>query len=384
MSKRITVLHFLPLFDTGGIEKVVVDIYKGLDRERFTSHVCTFFPGEYDRLFDRNLSQRHVLVPETGRPAGWPTTKAWNFWMRLKRLRRAIRQSRADIVHTHSLGPLLHVYLLRQTVERHLLWMHTEHAVLDLAAGYAQPIFRWLKPLSAPAIVTGVSSNVCRYFETDCGLPKEKIKLIPNGVDIERLTAPLDRLAVRRELGLSAQDEVVGCIGNLRKEKNQRLALEAVNLLRQQRPGIKLIICGNGDQRAALESLAADLGLGNRVLFLGVRLDIECILAAMDLFCLPSEREGMPLSVLEAWAAGKPVVATDVIGINDLVTNGVNGLLAPAGDPQGLADTLAALLDNRALQLQLVGNGRQMVAGQYSLRAMVSQYAACYQQLTGN
>jgi glycosyltransferase involved in cell wall biosynthesis len=377
-------LHFIPLFDTGGTEKVVVDIYKGLDPARYTSHVCTFFPGKYDRLFAQNPHQRHVLVRKAAPGAPRPIVKALNFIRRVSRLRGIVRKARVDIVHTHHLGPLLHVYLLRKTACRNLPWVHTEHNVPDLAEGYAQPLFRRLKPLRGPAFTTGVSPNVCRFLETRCTVPAERIKLIANGVDIERFAVPMDRQAVRRELGLEPQDEVVGCIGNLRNEKNQRLAIEALGLLQRQRPRLKLMICGDGERRAELERLAASLNVASRTLFLGFRFDIPQILAAMDVFCLPSVYEGMPLSILEAWAAGRPVVATNVIGIRDLVTDGANGLLVPADDPRALTGALGALLDNRTLQMQLAENGRHLVVEQYSLRAMVAKYAGLYEELMGS
>ena len=377
-------MHFIPLFDTGGTEKVVVDTYNGLDATRYKSHVCTFFPGKYDRLFAQNPHQRHVLVRRRESGTAGSVTKTLNFIKRLKRLKGIVRKARVDIVHTHHLGPLLHFYLMRKEACRHLPWVHTEHNVPDLAEGYAQPFFRRIKPLRGPSFITGVSPNVCRFLETHCAVPAHKVKLITNGVDIERFAALMDRQIVRRELGLELQDEVVGCIGNLRKEKNQRLAIEAVSLLKRQRPQLKLIICGDGDRRTELERLAASLDLSGRIHFLGFRFDIPRILAAMDIFCLPSVYEGMPLSVLEAWAAGKPVVATDVIGIRDLVTNGVNGLLVPADDRNGLAGALDELLDNRPQQKKLAENSRRLVTEQYSLRAMVAKYAGLYEKVMGS
>jgi glycosyltransferase involved in cell wall biosynthesis len=369
------------MFDTGGSEKVVVDIYRALDPGRFESHICTFFPGEYDRSISTNPNQRHILVRETAASALPPVTKLVNMLKRLSRLNQIMRHNRIDLVHTHHLGPLLHFHVLHKITRRRTPWVHTEHNVPDLEEGYAHLSFRWTRPLREPDFVTGVSPSVCQFLSQKCAVVAERIKLIPNGVDIDRFGLHEDQNAVRTELGLLPEDEIIGCIGNLRKEKNQRLAIEALAMLCQQRPRLKLVICGDGDHRSELENLARSLNVSQSTLFLGYRLDAPRVFAALDLFCLPSSYEGMPLSILEAWAAGKPVVATDVIGIRDLVSNGVNGLLVPADVPRAMADALRALLDDPSLRLRLTGNGRRVVAEKYSLQAMVDKYAGLYERL---
>ena len=380
----IRVLHFLPLFDTGGTEKVVMDIYNGLDAGRFESHVCTFFHGKYDRFFKGREHLRHVLVSNGCQAPTRKVRKGINMILRLNRLRRVIRQTRAQVVHTHHLGPLLHVGLLETLIGCKLGWIHTEHNVPDLDRGYSQFIYRIIKPLSRPAYVTGVSANVCAYLDRRCGVLSERIKMIPNGVDLGRFGSLGGGQRIRGELGLSPDDEVIGCIGNLRLEKNQRLAIEALSLLEQRRPRLKLLICGDGECRAELERLAELRGVRNKTVFLGYRFDILDILSALDLFCLPSLYEGMPVSVLEAWAASKPIVATDVIGIRDIITHGINGMLVPPDEPKAMADAIDRLLDDKGRMLRIASDGRKLVAEKYSVEAMVLQYANLYEKLARN
>ncbi len=360
---------------------MVMDIYQGLDQTRFESHVCTFFPGEYDRYFEENRHLRHLLVDDGSHPARNLAGKGINMVNRLRRLRRAMRQSGADVVHTHHLGPLLHVWLAQTLMRVGLPWVHTEHNVPDLERGYAHPAFQSLKPLRRPEYVTGVSPNVCAYLENECGVRPERIRMVANGVDLGRFHLDVERDQIRGDLGLSEDDEVVGCIGNLREEKNQRLAIEAVARLKGQRPRLKLVICGDGDRRGDLEALAGSLGVADRTLFLGYRFDIPQILASLDLFCLPSVYEGMPVSVLEAWASGKAVVATDVIGIRDLVDHNLNGRLVPPDDPQAMADAIGHLLADPSEMQRIADNGVRLVNERYSLNAMVGQYATLYANL---
>jgi len=382
--KKIRVLHFLPLFDTGGMEKVVMDIYNGLDPRRFKSHVCTFFPGEYDRFFTCKLDQRHILVPGGLRPSSTPIAKGCNMALRLHKLRGVIRKTGAHVVHTHHLGPLLHVWLLEALAGCKLGWMHTEHNVPDLDLGYGQMIYRILKPLNRPRYITGVSRNVCAFLEMRCRVSGDRIKMIPNGVDLSRFGRVGRRERIRGELGLSSNDEVVGCVGNLRLEKRQHFAIEALSLLQRRRPRLKLIICGDGECRADLERLAELRGVGDRTIFLGYRFDITDILSAFDLFCLPSAYEGMPVSVLEAWASLKPVIATDVIGIRDMITHKETGLLVSSEGPWDLADAIDKLLQNRLEMHRLALNGMKAAAEKYSLEVVVLQYANLYEELARN
>jgi glycosyltransferase involved in cell wall biosynthesis len=381
VMKKIKILHFIPLFNTGGTEKVVFDIHNGLDPSRFESHICSFFPGAYDRFFADKQNLRHVLVQNDSISARTPREKFINMFSRLNQLRLVISKTGVHLVHTHHLGPLLHVWLMRKLTCRYLPWIHTEHNVPDLVKGYSSRVFQCVKPLSHPRYVTGVSPNVCAHLQNECGVSSDRIRLIVNGVDCVRFSLANGREKIRTELGLALDDEVVGCIGNLRQEKNQRLVIKAVSLLHRKRPRLKLIFCGDGDCRADLERLAVSCGISKITYFLGHRFDIPQILSALDLFCLPSYYEGMPLSILEAWAANKPVIATDAIGIRELIVNGETGILLPPDQPHAMANAIDRMLSNPREMLLMAANGRNIVAEKYSLQAMVAQYANLYENL---
>ena len=129
---------------------------------------------------------------------------------------------------------------------------------------------------------------------------------------------------------------------------------------------------------ADLEQVASELGISGKVLFLGHRLDAPEIMSTFDIYCLPSFYEGMPLSIMEAWAAGKPVIATDVLGIAELVTHGVNGYLVPSDEPRKLADGIMDIVRNDRLREQLAENGNRFALEQCGIGAMVKRYEALY------
>jgi glycosyltransferase involved in cell wall biosynthesis len=263
--------------------------------------------------------------------------------------------------------------------------VHTEHIPpsIDIAYSTTDRLLAKLV-LRAPDIVTGVSPAVSAYYRDTAHIPEDRIVTILNGVDVHAFaTAATERTAKRRELGLAPDDIVVGTVGNLRRQKNHQSLLRAFARLPSTGRSAYLVLCGDGECRPELERLAAELGIADRVLFLGVRLDVPAIMAALDVYCLPSHYEGMPLSIMEAWAAGKPVVATDVSGIRELVQHGSTGYLVPPDDSAKLAEGLSAVLQDPALAHSLSLSGQTLALARCGIQDMVNRYATLYLELSG-
>lgn len=184
-------------------------------------------------------------------------------------------------------------------------------------------------------------------------------------------------------MGLPKTGRLIGCVGNLRVEKNHQLALQALARLVSERMDVHLVLCGDGDQRSHLELLAKTLGITDRVTFLGYRLDVPEILANLDLLLIPSRYEGLPLSVLEAWAASRPIVATAVPGIRDLIQDGQDGLLVLPEDPNQMAAAIQRVLGEPGLANRLSFGGGQRVL-EYGVDRMVAGYDRLYQELIGS
>jgi glycosyltransferase involved in cell wall biosynthesis len=198
--------------------------------------------------------------------------------------------------------------------------------------------------------------------------------VIPNGITLPPLPTADDRASARATLGLPADAFVLGVVARLSPQKAHGVLLRAVATLAPTRPGLRLVVVGDGEERAALEALAAELGLTDRTLFAGVRRDVPGLLPAFDVSCLSSVHEGVPLTVLESMAAGLPVVATAVGALSDLVTDGVEGFLVPSGDHLALADRLAALADDPALRALLGAQARDRAERDFSIDRTVRGY----------
>jgi glycosyltransferase involved in cell wall biosynthesis len=292
-----------------------------------------------------------------------------------------IAAERIAVVHTHFLGPCLHAYLAGLPARR-WAWVHTEHARPDVVTGYPRWLVRaarWMVP--SADLLTAVAQGIAAYYREQAWAPAARVRVILNGVNVDRFAGPSDRAAMRRVIGVPPEAWVVGTVGNLRPEKNHELLLHALAHLRRDVPEAWLVVVGGGDRRAALEALAAELGVTERVRFLGARTDAAQLFGTFDVYCLPSHFEGMPLSLLEAMAARAPIVATRVVGIQDLLVDGVTGLLSPPNDPEALAGILRRVHDDRALGAKLAEAGWQQVDTEGRLETMVQRYEQLYEAM---
>ncbi len=217
-----------------------------------------------------------------------------------------------------------------------------------------------------------VSQAVADFSVTRAGLPREKMAVIPNGVDLEKYPAvePAD-LAT---LGIARGHRVVTFVGRLERQKGVNWLIDSTPLWLGGLPDCHLLMVGDGPLRAVLQSAAKGSGLGERIHFSGRRADVPEILAASDLLVLPSAWEGMPNVVLEAMASRRPVVATDVEGVRELLGLGAEGQTVPYGDTQLLADKILALMCDPARSAAIGSENRQRVEAHFGISRMVAAY----------
>jgi glycosyltransferase involved in cell wall biosynthesis len=206
--------------------------------------------------------------------------------------------------------------------------------------------------------------------------PAAKVEVVHNAVDVERFdvsAAP----ALRAQLGASARRPLVLTLGRLDEQKGYPVLLEAAARL----PEALIVIAGKGPERPALEALAAGLGIAERVRFLGHRTDIPQLLAACDVFVLPSLYEGSSLAVLEAMAARRAVLSSAIGGTEELIDDGDSGLLVPPGDAAALEDALDRLLADRKLRETLGARARERVEASFTRQAMADQVVEIYERV---
>ncbi len=213
-------------------------------------------------------------------------------------------------------------------------------------------------------------------------LPAGKIEVIPNGLNLSPYEKPPENGSLRKELGLSRETPLVGMVANFNFEiKGHRYFVEAARALADRSMGAAFLLVGDGPLRMKYERMAHELGLEERVRFLGKRNDVPAILSGLDIAVLSSMSEGLSNVILESMAAGKPVVATQVGGNSELVRDGINGYLVPPADSRALAEAIENLLRHPRQAIQMGRAGKSMVRDRFSQRQMVEHYERLYVSL---
>jgi sugar transferase (PEP-CTERM/EpsH1 system associated) len=370
MSARPVVVHVIHSLATGGLENGVVNLvnHAGSDFR----HVIVCMTGEgamRDRL------KPGVEVFAIGKRPGQDLGAVWRLVTLLARLRPAIVHSRNwpafDAVPAARLAGVSVV-------------VHGEHGreVTDPHGRNARRnrLRRTLAPLVTRFVT--VSRDLERWLVEEVRLPARKVLTIPNGVKVERFGRAGPQEA-RRRLGLPVEAPIVGTVGRLDPVKDQAGLVRAFAALRPGHPDAVLILAGEGPCRAELTRLIAELGLEGRVRLLGDCPDVPTVLSALDLFVLPSIAEGMSNTLLEAMAAGIPVVATRVGGNPELVEDGAAGRLVAPRDPAALAEVMAGYLDDPHLRTLHGKAARQRATEHFGLDRMCAAYTDLYVRLLG-
>ena len=358
----VHVQHVLLSLEPGGLENGVVNVVNGLDPAQFRSSICCLkSSGPFAARIQRGDVQVHSMGHDRG-----------NDWRLPLRLARLFRATGTDIVHTRNAEAFFYAGIGARLAGIPVL-LHSEHGrTFDDRAMrlYAQRLLsRWAHGIFA---VSGqLRDDLVRYV----GLRPSQVDVLHNGVDQGRF-GRADRDVARRLLGLDPATLVVGSVGRLVAVKNYALLLRAFAALR--RDDAVLLLAGEGPERASLQQLAQGLGVASRTRLLGHREDVPTVLATLDVFALSSRSEGMSNTLLEAMAAGLPIVATRVGGNPEIVRDGVDGLLADDDDAQAFAGALRDLAEQPERRAAMGASGRDRVATEFSIEAMVDRYARYY------
>ncbi len=367
----LRVAHGVQSLDVGGLERVVLDLVRrGRAGGAEVSVVCVERPGTLAAQVEAVGGRVISLNKPPGRT---PELTA--------RARPILAELRPTVLHTHTSGALLY---LGPAAPAGVPVLHTEHgdAVGRGVGWWAKLKARgvWHQAAKSADLFCGVSADIVRSAGRWGTVPKGKLDVVLNGIDTERY-ATESRTAARQWLGLSPDARVIGTVGRLNEVKRQDLLLRGVAQLGGEFADVRVVLVGDGPERPALERLATELGLNERVTFAGYQSAPEQFLPAFDLFALTSRNEGLPLALLEAWASGVPVVASAVGGVPKAVAHERTGLLFPSGDVRALADALRQLLSDPAAAVRMGEAGRAEVRASYSLARMAAEYDTRYRQL---
>ena len=361
---KITVLHLITELNVGGAEKSLAHLLAHLDRDRFSPTVACLYGG--DGPIAGEIRAMNIPVIDLGVTAKW----RWDgFW----RLYDLLRRECPTILHTWMFHANIPGRVLGRLAGVPIV-INSEHT-MAMERGWRY----WLNRITHPWTdqVICVSPQVADFFVDHVGIPRQKIIFIPNGVDLQNLKDLPDKLQARARLALPPDQVLVGTVARLDPVKRLDVLLQALTSLSD----VSAVVVGDGPERVRLGEVSDRLKLTERVFFVGHQEDVWPWLAALDVFVLCSDWEGMSNALLEGMAAGLPVVATAVGGTPDVVVDGVTGLLVPPRDPPALAEAVVRLLRDPDLRHRMGEAGRHRVEEHFSLERMVGRTQALYQQL---
>jgi glycosyltransferase involved in cell wall biosynthesis len=353
----------------GGAERVAFDIGTSLN------------PTRFEALFCSTKRSQTVTRDEELAAAGFPHVSLGCRTIRdlrgLAALVRLLRRERIDILHAHLWDSNLWAALAGPLARTPVVIAH-EHTWSFEGQRLRVASDRIIIARRATAVVCVSDEDKRKMVEIE-RIPAERIRVLPNGI----APLPPPSTDLRAELGLAADVPVVGVVAVLRRQKRLDILIEALARVARRVPGVQLVIAGEATENLGetLAGLASEIGIRDRVHFLGYHADVAGVLAGCDVACLSSDYEGQPLAVLEYMDAGKPIVATRVGGIPELIVDGREGILVPRRDPEALAAALARVLLDKDLAASLGTAARERQRREFSLEAAVARVEALYDEL---
>jgi glycosyltransferase involved in cell wall biosynthesis len=366
-----------PQLHGGGAPQCVVDLACGLSNAGLSPTVVCLERSGYlaDELTNRGIE---VIGPikKTGNDPTAPF-----------RLASILREHRVDVAHCHNWGGLVDT-VVASKLARMTPVLHTQHG-LDYGFSDSPDHLRSrlrtvMKTVAAHGVtkIATVSHEVAQMVTREWRVPASRVAVVHNGVRIPSLDEGIAvRARWRRELGIGDSDVLIGTVAVFRPVKDLHSMLEAMALIVRETPRARLVLMGTGPLKNDLETTAGRLGLSSVVHFPGFRRDATQLLPALDAFVLSSVSEGISLALLEAMAAGVPVVATRVGGNLEILQKPGCGLLVPPRSPRDLADAILSLINDPNRRGELSAGGRRRVEDAFSLQRMIRAYEALYASL---
>jgi sugar transferase (PEP-CTERM/EpsH1 system associated) len=300
------------------------------------------------------------------------------------RLAELLRRERVDLIHAHQYTPFFYSLIARLRARRPPI-LFQEH-------GRHHPDTRRVKRVLANRIllerrdrVVGVGESVRQALIEKEGIPAGRVSVIYNGIDLPpRGFVQSERAVARQELGVGPAEPLIIQVARLDYLKDHATAIRSIAHVVNRWPNARLFLVGDGPLREAIEEAVGRANLERAVRLLGQRSDVARLLTAADLFLLTSISEGIPLTVIEAMAAGLPVVSTAVGGVAEVVEDGVTGFLTPAGDDHALATRIGELLDSPRTRQEMGRRGRDRAETLFSEQGMCTRYHELYREMLGD
>jgi glycosyltransferase involved in cell wall biosynthesis len=367
--QRLKVMQVTHDLAIGGLQRVVVDLARTLDKNEFDVSVCCLREGGIYETVLAEHGIRVIKIPTSSKPVDYLC-----FW----KIYQVLKLERPTIIHTHNTQPYIEG-ITAALMARIPVRIHTDHA-REFPDKRRYMVAERILSHSMHQIIAvsdQTKNDLIRYER----IHPDKITVVFNGIDASMYRNPLDRKWKLIELGIPENGgPILGFCGRLSGEKGITFLLKAMRLLVDEFPTAILLIVGDGELKTELDNEIHDRNLDKNVLLLGARLDANEIMRILDVFVLPSLREGLPLVLLEAAAASVPIVATNVGGNRLVVDNGVSGFLVEPGKEEALSDALRKLMNDKVARQEFGRVGYDLFKRTFTLDQMVKNYETIYRK----
>jgi len=384
-QRKINILYVIDTLFIGGAEQHVVTLCKHLDKERFHIVVCT--------LFSRNLSEVEPLAVEIEKMGIRVVRLGLTTWRDIptfKKYLNLIDEEKIDIIHAHTVPADFWGCLIAKLF-RHRKTIVSLHGP-DLRQTFISRLHSKLVNICLTDKII-VCSNYLKHIAIHESFARaDKIIVIPNPIDITVFKHEKKGFNIRMEYGISGDTIVIGSVGRFIKGKGYEICLQVFARVISRYPKLKFLLCGYGEEENFYKTVSRDLGIEDNVIFTGRRLDIDEVMAAIDIFLfLPCDGEGFGLVVAEAMASGKPVVASNVYAIPDIVLDNRTGFLPFPEKPVSamekvdivpFAEKVLYLIKNPEIRKTMGMQGRRVMEEKYSTEVVIIQIEKLYEKVS--
>jgi glycosyltransferase involved in cell wall biosynthesis len=358
----INVVQIVEDLKPGGLERVIENIAMHSDTDKFRiSVLCLSRGGEIaEKLISAGRDVEVLGINSFHNPLSFTRAVKW------------LKKKKVDIVHTHGYpaGVLGRIAAIIAGVPCIVHHVHSTYTDLNRRHHFTEKILSWFS-----SVIICCSEAVRRFVLENENIASDKVTVIYNGVSNGDYLYASEIAELKSTLGFPEDNIIVGCVASLTEHKGHRYLLEAF----RETDNAALLIIGEGPRRRELESLCREFGISNRAIFTGHKMDVFPYISLMDIAVLPSsEREGLGISVIEAMALSKPVIATSVGGLTEVVEDGKTGILVEAKNSKAIASALSKLLMAPHLRESMGAKGRERYEKMFSLNDMLKKMEELY------
>ena len=362
----INILHLTFDMAIGGTEQVICQLIEGADSSLFQQQICCI-DGQVGAL-GQKLQQQGIQVEALARKPGFD-------WALVRQIRQLLISSNIDILHCHQYSPWIYGWLAARGTSAKVIF--TEHGRF-FPDRYRRKAWLVNKIMAATTShITAISAATKTALAEFEFIPKAKIQVVYNGINALS-ASDLAKAQLKDQLRIPEGCLVIGTVARLDPIKNQPMILKAFAQLINQVPELRLLIVGDGPERAALEELAKTLQINTQVIFAGFQSPATDYMSLMDVFLLPSFSEGTSMTLLEAMSLGIPCVVSDVGGNAEVIQSGKNGIVMRSNTEQALVDVALEYIRQPELRVLASAHARQRFTDAFSAAQMRRQYADLY------